>query len=182
MSTYPISKSIWHKTKMSIQQLSARSQLVIGSTVWTFQRVQHWGQDLESAHVDFQRRKESPVNTWWLYLSWGELMDYQGALSCLIGTPQPSGAINFLRILILTPTRHSNQLKQTQLHMMICVTAWTGWGARRRVVQRRISARRVLLTMSSNQQRRSAGQLQPPISRGGESWFGRWGRKRWAGG
>jgi hypothetical protein len=25
-----------------------------------------WGQDLESAHVDLQRRKVSPVNTWWL--------------------------------------------------------------------------------------------------------------------
>jgi hypothetical protein len=32
-------------------------------------------QDLKSAHVDFQRRKRSPVNTWWLYLSWGEFMD-----------------------------------------------------------------------------------------------------------
>ena len=27
-----------------------------------------------------------------------------------------------------------NQLKKTQLHMMICVTARTGWGPRRRVV------------------------------------------------
>ncbi len=167
MSMYRISKSIWQKTKMSILQLWARSQLVIGSIVWTFQRVLHWGQDSESARVDFQRRKESHVNTWGLYVSWGELMDCQGVLSCLIGTPQHSGAINFPRILILTPTRHSNQLKQTLLHMMICVTAQTGWGPRRRVIQRRRSARRVLLTMSSNLQRKSTGQLQPPNSSGG---------------
>ncbi len=55
-----------------------------------------------------------------------------------------------------------NQLKQTQLHMMNCVTAPTSWGPKRRVIQRRISARRVLLTKSCNQQRRSAGQLKPP--------------------
>jgi hypothetical protein len=69
--------------------------------------------------LDFQRRKGSPVNIWWQHLSWGKLMDRQGQLSCLISTQQHSGAINFLRILILlAPTRHSNQLKQTQLHVM----------------------------------------------------------------
>jgi hypothetical protein len=77
----------------------------------------------------------------------------------------------FPRILILTSTRHSNQLKQTQLHMMNCITAPTGWGPRRKVVQRRISARRVLLTMSSNQQRRSAGQLKSPKLQRRREWI-----------
>ncbi len=54
------------------------------------------------------------------------------------GPPPNKNSISFCkqfpRILILTSTRHSNQLKQTQLHMMNCVTAPTGRGPRRRVV------------------------------------------------
>jgi hypothetical protein len=46
--------------------------------------------------------------------------------------------------------------------MMNYVTDQTGWGPRRRVIRRRISTGRVLLTILSNQHRRSAGQLNPP--------------------
>jgi hypothetical protein len=72
-------------------------------------RLIQWGQDVESSHVDIQRRKGSPVTTWWQFLSWGEPMDLQGPLSYLIGTQQYSGAINFLRILISTHTKYSNR-------------------------------------------------------------------------
>jgi hypothetical protein len=46
--------------------------------------------------------------------------------------------------------------------MMNYVTVQTGWGPRRRVVQRRINARRVLLTISSNQQHRITKVTKTP--------------------
>jgi hypothetical protein len=53
-------------------------------------------------------------------------------------------------------------IKANSTQLDICINARTGWGPIRRVVQRRRGTRRVLLTMASNLQRRSAGQLQPP--------------------